>query len=351
MLGNWYNKILNSNFFVKLFHWEFWNFYVVYGPTIIYYLYLSFRAKSFFWIFASNPGIENAGYVGESKSGILEKIPQTYLPKYCLIYPTIELNKVLIMLNENNIAFPLVAKPDVGERGQGVTIINNQDQLLELISTVKVDYILQEYISFPLELGVFYYQLPKQGGVVSSVVIKEFLKVRGNGYSTLSDLIESYPRARFRKDYLKNKFKNQWNQIIPLDKEIILEHIGNHVRGTTFINGNYLINNQLTELFANISQQIDGFYFGRYDLRCTNEADLYAVKNIKILELNGAGAEPAHIYQPGFSFWEGQKVLLFHWKVMFQISMYNHAQGVAFPKWNQVKEIYKKHRQAIQNLT
>ena len=51
---------------------------------------------------------------------------------------------------------------------------------------------------------------------------------------------------------------------------------------------------------------------------------------MKIMELNGAGAEPAHIYHPNSSLWTAYKVLLSHWKVMYDISVINHKKGIPY---------------------
>ena len=63
--------------------------------------------------------------------------------------------------------------------------------------------------------------------------------------------------------------------------------IGNHARGTTFLNANHLITPQLIDVFDAISKQVEGYNFGRYDIRVPSLEDLYAGRNIKILELNG----------------------------------------------------------------
>jgi hypothetical protein len=54
--------------------------------------------------------------------------------------------------------------------------------------------------------------------------------------------------------------------------------------------------------------------------------DLYEGK-VKIMELNGCGAEPAHIYHPGFPLWKAMGILFTHWKNIFRISMQNHKRG------------------------
>ena len=61
------------------------------------------------------------------------------------------------------------------------------------------------------------------------------------------------------------------------------------------------------------------------------------------MELNGAGSEPAHIYQPGFPLLKAYKVLFSHWKILYQISKINHLNGYPYMTlregWIKIKEI------------
>ena len=80
------------------------------------------------------------------------------------------------------------------------------------------------------------------------------------------------------------------------------------------------------QLFLAIAIQINGFYYGRIDLKAPSLQDFLEGKNLKILEVNGVNSEPAHIYQPGFSLWQAWKILMHHWHLIFQISKTNKLQ-------------------------
>jgi hypothetical protein len=117
------------------------------------------------------------------------------------------------------------------------------------------------------------------------------------------------------------------------------------------LNGNHLINNQLIEVFDKISQSIPGFYYGRYDIRCKSLNELYKGKEIKILELNGAGAEPGHIYDPQFPILKAYRVLFHHWKVLYQISKANHKRGTAYMGAKDALQTIMKIRQNRKLMT
>ena len=107
-------------------------------------------------------------------------------------------------------------------------------------------------------------------------------------------------------------------------ESIELEPIGNHCRGTMFLNGNHLIDEQLTKVITKIAMQLEEIYFGRFDLKCRSIEDLKQGKHISILEINGVGAEPAHIYDPDYPLLKVYSTLLNQWKIMYNIAMYNH---------------------------
>jgi hypothetical protein len=100
-------------------------------------------------------------------------------------------------------------------------------------------------------------------------------------------------------------------------------------------------------LLLDIPKQIDGFYFGGFDLRCTSIEDLKQGKNISILELNVAGAEPAHIYDPSFSFLKAQQVIAQHYTMLYNASKINNKKGVTymsysdFKNWRQQEKKFK----------
>ncbi len=142
---------------------------------------------------------------------------------------------------------------------------------------------------------------------------------------------------------LKDKYKDRLGEILPKGKKELLIAIGNHCLGTKFLNGNHLITPQLSESFDRISKTIDGFYFGRYDLRCASLEDLEN-GNVKIVELNGCGAEPSHIYHPGASIWNGIDDLVTHWQNLYRVSKENHQRGVAYLSFQEGRSIYKKFK-------
>jgi hypothetical protein len=335
----------NSPFFIRLRHWEYWPFAVVYAPIFLYWIWLSIKARSLFFFSASNPSIETGGLLGESKIDILNRISDEVKPKTHFVAASEPIDSLFAQIDARGFQYPFIAKPNVGERGWQVEKIEHEEGLANYVRTNTFDFIIQEFVDEPLELGVFYYRFPGQErGVVSSVVQKEFLTIRGNGYNCIEELIGQNSRAVLQMPALTKQFGHRFHEILAVGETLQLVGIGNHSKGTKFLNANHLITPALTDVFDRISHTIEGFYFGRYDLRCRSVADLYAGRHIQILELNGAGAEPAHIYQPGFSIREAYRVLFHHWDVLYQISRENHRRGVAYMTGREALSVWQRGR-------
>jgi hypothetical protein len=344
-----WRRLTKSNFFIRLTSWEYWPFGILQFPVFFYYFYLSLRARSFLFFSASNPGITMGGMFGESKYEIIKKIPGEYTPRTILIKIPSTTEEVIKALSTHQFNYPVIFKPDIGERGYMVKKIKSDSDIPPYLEKIKTDFIVQEFVDMPLEFGVFYTRLPEEpSGRVTSIVTKEMLAVDGDGKSSLQELILRKDRAKLQWHKLKVTYEAQLDQVLAAGTKFELVGIGNHALGTTFRDGTRLINTQLSNSFDNISKQIDGFYFGRFDLRCQTVADLQCGK-VKIMELNGCGAEPAHIYEPGFSLFKAVWVMLIHWQNIYRISIQNRKRGVNFISFDEARQLYRKFKAATRS--
>ena len=327
---------------IKLTQFEYWPWWLFYLPVLPYWLYLAFKNRSLAYFSAANPGIELGGFFGESKSDILNLIDKKYLPLSFEVNKT-SFDSLLVLLASAGISYPLIAKPDVGERGNDVVKINNEDELAEYHNKINSKYIIQEFITYEVELGVLYSRIPGTNkGKVSSVTLKEFLSVTGDGVSTIRQLMQKSTRARFQIERLNKVLATEMNTVLPVNAKKILEPIGNHCRGTRFIDNNNLINEKLDKVFDEICLPIKGFYYGRFDLKVKSIDDLYEGKNIKIMELNGASSEPGHIYDSSNTVFKAYKDLLSHWKRLAEVSKVNMQLGFKPVKFSLIVKSYFK---------
>jgi hypothetical protein len=144
---------------------------------------------------------------------------------------------------------------------------------------------------------------------------------------------------------------------IPLkNRTMILSEIGNHSKGTQFLTGNHLISNSLESVFDKLNHQIDGWYYGRIDLKYKSWEELLEDKNFKIVEINGVMSEPTHIYDAtsGATFFDAVRTIKDNWKIMDKIALKIHLKyNAAYPKLLPfVKNMIdlRKHAKALKKL-
>ncbi len=321
---------------------------VVQFPFFLYWLWLSLRAKSFLFFSASNPRITLGGMFGESKYEVLMQLPERLRPKTIFVEFPVTVDELINKIKLAGLDFPVIFKPDFGERGFMVKRIFSRNDIEHYLRKMKSNFLIQELIELPVECGVFFTRFPNEDkGKVTSVVLKEMLDVVGDGVSTLQELIFAKERAKLQWTILKEVHQDRLTQIVKEGERVELNSIGNHCLGTKFLNGNHIISATMSESFDRISKEMRQFYFGRFDLKCASLEDL-SKGNVKILEVNGCGAEPAHIYQPGFSLWEAYSVLFTHWNNLYQISLQNRQRGVPYTSFREGRNIYQKYRAAMQ---
>ena len=339
----------------KWFRFEFWPFWFFYIPMFFYGFYLAIKARAFAYFTPANPAMRFGGAFGMDKMKILESLDKKYVPQGFVAHSSLQSSELMQLMNHHNMDFPIVCKPNVGERGVGVEKIDCESDLISFVKNKNEDILVQEFVDYPIELGIFYHRFPisKKDGI-TSIVRKEFLTITGNGKLKFSDLVKANIRANNRISYLKNKYHSKWNKIVPAGISYKLEPIGNHNRGTKFLDGNNLINDKLVSVFREISKPLDGYYYGRFDMKVNSIEDLYEGENIKIIELNGTNSEPAHIYDPDFPLIKAYKEIIKHMKLVYDISMENRKLGVqpvsfkdimsALFKRSFSKDEYKKER-------
>lgn len=318
-------RIFYHPFFIKLFNWEYWPFHFVYGPIYIFWVWLCIKARSFFFFNTSNPTIRNGGFLMESKKEIYDLIPQEFYPPTLFIKTTTSAEEILKTVRQRGLKFPMVGKPDIGMKGMMVKKLENETDLLNYAAGSKVDFLVQEYIPYENEVGVFYYRYPnEENGHISGIVKKEFLAVKGDGISTVEQLLLNNKRFVLQLPVLKKTDSDKMNLVLKAGEELLLVPYGNHVRGAKFVDDSYLIDEELTRAIDNVCKKVEGFYYGRMDVRYNTWEELKQGKNFSIIELNGAGSEPTHMYDPKHSIFFAWKEIIRHWNILYRISRLNH---------------------------
>jgi len=313
--------------------WEFWPPWLFYPPLVLYVGWLALKHRSFTLVTAVNPAIPTGGFIGESKSAILTALdaPNELAARFRSIpaTATTEERRRLVreLQAELDAPYPIVLKPDVGQRGSGVRILRDEAQLEAALAELEVDHLAQEFAPGP-EYGVFHLRFPGQvRGRIFSITSKRFPELVGDGTSTVEELILRDPRAvAIARTYFA-LHAGRLDEVLASGERLQLVELGTHCRGAIFEDARELATPELERAFDELGRRFEGFYFGRYDLRAESPEAFRAGRGFKIIELNGLTSEATHIYDARTPLLEAWRTLGEQWRLAFEISAANRARG------------------------
>ncbi len=298
------------------------------APVVFIWLWFALRARHLFFFSAANPAIETGGVLGESKINILKRLPAAVVPKTVFVEAGTCTDKILHTMKSAGLSWPVIAKPNIGERGFMVSKLRSEEELQAYLAAAPPDFLLQAYIDAPLELAVMHHRMPDTGaGRVTSICIKKTLSVTGDGQSTVRALMMDDLRSRLQVERFEREQPELLSMVPEKGRVLELEPIGNHCRGTKFLNGNHLIDEDIHAVFNRIAAQMEGIHYGRFDLRCR---DVGALRKGQfwVMEYNGVAAEPAHIYDPEMPVPEKYRTIYRHWRIIYHIYKAQRARGI-----------------------
>jgi membrane protein DedA with SNARE-associated domain len=316
-----------------------------YIPVGIRWLILSIRYGDFTMPTIANPLIETGGFWGESKSAIMKDVgkdQQQWMANYFAFNRTnqpaeVDVQKILLKMGEQGLDFPVVAKPDIGWQGYGVRKIENEKGLTDYLSAYPQNerLLIQQLIPHDGEAGVFYARMPNEThGTVFSLTLRYFPYVIGDGHSTLHELIRNNPRTGFKAEYYLGKnpehiglSKEKLEMVPPEDEMVRLSFIGSIRIGGIYRDARDLITPKLSARFDEIARSIPEFYFGRFDIRFKSTELLKSAEHFSIIEINGAGSEPIHAWDPEISFFSLYRELFITQSLLFKIADGNRKRG------------------------
>jgi membrane protein DedA with SNARE-associated domain len=334
----------------RLIRWEFWPAKVLYLPVACYALYLSMKHRSLTLCTLANPIVPMGGLLDESKSDILRKLEKAKAPvsDFLVIQGNCSADAaragIATAQRDWGVPFPIVLKPDVGERGKGVHIVKNDTQLEHAVEALLGGpFIVQKFVG-GIEYGVLYERMPHEAtGKITSITSKRYTAVVGDGVHDLEHLILSDPRAVFYSDSFLKTYADRLFEIPAAGEKIPLVEIGTHARGSLFLDACNLNSPALERRFNEFCPQIEGYYLGRFDVKVPDEPSLCRGENVSIIELNLLTSEPTHMYDPAYSVWYAWRVLFRHWRKAYEIGAALRRTGKRPPGTFEVLRVLAKH--------
>jgi membrane protein DedA with SNARE-associated domain/pimeloyl-ACP methyl ester carboxylesterase len=333
----------------RILRWEFWPAKLLYIPVVFYVLYLGIRYRSLSLCTNANPMAPLGGMLDESKSDILCALTKAKAPvsDYRIIPSEISFKEKRTIafdsLEKWGSQFPIVLKPDVGERGKGVQILKNHADLEAALEGLEGKSILQRYVG-GIEFGVLYERQPNEPeGKITSITSKRYTSIVGDGETDIEHLVLRDKRAVYYAHSFLDAFSERLYEVPAKGTEIRCVEIGTHSRGSLFLDADHLRTDRLEARFNQFCPNIDGYYLGRFDLKVPDETALKDGRDISLIELNLLTSEPTHMYDPKYSVFYAWKVLFRHWKVAFEIGDELRANGTPPPGTYSVLKVVFGH--------
>ena len=335
-------KLLQSRFY-RLLKWEFWPIWAVYFPVSFYIVWLALKYRHATVFTAANPAIPMGGIMGVNKSKILtlfqQKSPEN-IPDFVVLSEKMSVQEKTKTAKAFIQSYPIVVKPDNGQRGESVVIVQNEHMLEEAIKQTPYDTIIQNYVSGD-EFGVFVIKDPDTSTKIFSITHKLRPTVTGDGVRSLEQLILDDKRANLMAKFFLKKHNKSLSLVPKKGEKFPIVDLGTHCQGAVFKDANHLKTKQLENALDEILNKAPGLYFGRFDIRVPSINDFKKGKNLSILEMNGVTSEPTHIYDPEASIFVAWRVLCQQWHYAFKIGKKNLSNGT---KTATVRAIIKQHR-------
>ncbi|SIO96062.1 D-alanine--D-alanine ligase [Vibrio spartinae] len=340
--------------------YEFVPGWVFYTPVIAQSLCLGIKHRCLGLPLIANPTIKLSGMVGESKQDILNlagaHAKQWIEPFISCIRNgediDLQTNRALAEMVQANLSFPLVAKPDLGCRGVGVKLLHSRAQLRDYFASFpcNASFLLQRKAPYQAEAGVFYVRYPgEEQGEIISITLKYVPSVIGDGVHTLQQLIERCPRAGQLTHLYFPRHQDKLNWVPDAGQEFQLAFAGSHSRGSIFRNGNTYITEALTRKLDEILKDVEGYHYGRLDIKFEDMNQFMAGENFTILEINGASSEATHIWDRNTPLKDIFTTLLNQYRILFEIGARQKKQGHKVPSIISLLKEWRAEKALVQH--
>jgi len=328
----------------KVFNYEYWPWYMWHGLALPMHIYNAFKCKTAVYFTVLNPAMGvSGGFFGDSKLNIGKIIPSPYRLKEIMLdgYENIEQQ-----LANNGLKFPVVFKPDAGERGIGVVIITSNQEIKPYFNQFGdggYGIIAQEYCKSLNEYGIFVIKHPKKGWFISGITGKISMHIVGDGKSSLGLLLSKKCRYKMQIPRLQEEQKFDLNKVYTEGEVVVIEKVLNHRLGTQFTNETSHLDTYFYDAFATIVKDFEGFNYGRFDIKAESIEQI-KLGNFKVIELNGVASEPTIIYdQKRTGFFRTVGIFYKHLYWQGLIARQQLKNGACPMDWTLFKSTLKAH--------
>lgn len=319
--------------------------FLFYVPLVLNWVWLGLRHRCLTLPTAANPTIFTGGMWGESKSSYFQDIApeeKRWVADFVVIERgadglEADVASALRVIDGAGLAFPIIAKPDVGWHGHGVRCLEDRAALTRYLADFPcaVPLMLQRFVAHAGEAAVLYARLPGEAkGRILSLTFRYFPHVVGDGRSTVRMLIERDPRAQWKSSLHlgadpshRGVDANELDRVPERGEVVRIALIGNQRAGALYRDGRCYVTPALEQRFDAIATSMREFHYGRFDLRFESVDGLKRGEAFSIVEINGIGGEAIDCWDPHLSVREVYRRLAAQQQLLFTIGARNRARG------------------------
>ncbi|HEY4147192.1 hypothetical protein [Pinirhizobacter sp.] len=325
-------------------------------PMVVQWFWLGIGYRSLTLPSALNPGITAGGLLGEGKSEYFRAMGPVATAATA---PFITCSKLTgcnwmdlaTRLREAGLAYPVVAKPEIGWCGFGVRRIDDDAGLADYLDRFPADedFILQRYLDEPGEAGLFYVREPGQpSGRVVAILLRAFPSVVGNGVDNMGTLVRRDIRARRGMEDSQHAATFDPGYVPAMGEEVRVATVASTRVGGGYEDGTRLRTAALDAKVDAIARDMGDFQVGRFDVRYTTPAAL-AAGEFTIMEVNGAGSEAVHAWDPRYGIAEVYRIVFAKQRMLFRLGAIARARGNAPVSGRRLAGLFLRQRRLLKN--
>ena len=241
--------------------------HLFYVPQTVQWFWLALRHGGLTIPTLANPHIPTGGLMGESKSDCMAMVDPSmrgFLMRTGNVDerrpeedPESLFHRAKIAARNAGIDYPLVVKPDLGWRGWGVRLVENDEQLRAYVNAYPADVrmMVQEYSEWHGEAAIFYVRRPGAAkGDIYSMTFRYFPFVIGDGVTPLRNLILANGRMRWKKKVLFAQHAERLDWVPSAGEEFRLAMVGSNRVGGLYVDGGSYVTEALTDRIESLAQ-------------------------------------------------------------------------------------------------
>ena len=296
-------------------------------PIVAQWIWLSIRYASVTLPSCANPSIISGGMVGEGKMEYFSSMGELALgvtakTTSVLLDANRSTDSVRAEMRRTALGFPIILKPDRGWCGFGVRLVRNDSELESYLSEFPAGerLVVQEFLPWAGEAGIFYMREPSEKrGAVIGMLLRHYPRVCGDGRSTIAQLIARDPRLKRVGRGGLGTYCDQ--TLVPAKGEVVRLSIVSSTRvGGLYLDATEWVTDELRSAIDAIACDMTEFHAGRFDVKFDDWEELRHGRGFKIIEVNGAGSEAVHAWDPSHSLSQAYRIIFAKQRRLFALS-------------------------------